>query len=197
VKLELETIEAPVTCEALGLLVRMRARSDVAETDGRLDSRDLSALSAYFRISPRRLSALLAALKDAGLVNLEPNGARDVNFTAWCATRQEREMQRTNWAERKRVQTQNRPTSHRESRQESFRNPGGVREDSFTSLSSSLARLGASRLNSPTREDAQEGLVEGQQDEGMNGTPRTMRRLADTPAGRRLQGLEDEESDEL
>src|SRR5438445_5131 len=109
VKVEAELLEAPISGEALALLLRMRRDSDQREADGYVEDRALDALMAYYGLKRRRILLLLGQLRDAGCIERVENGFKDVNFASLHRTHADREVQRQKW----RTWQQNRRSSVR------------------------------------------------------------------------------------
>jgi hypothetical protein len=116
---EVELPEAPISNEALGVLIRIRGLADRDETDGLVSDRSLRALAAFHGWNARRLGTILGELEAAGLLIRTTEGVLDRNFGAYCQTREQREAQRETWRRKKRPQLHNPPTSQGESPRES------------------------------------------------------------------------------
>lgn len=102
VPMEVEALDAAVSAEALGLLLRIRRESTQREQDGELDALAVQAVGVYSQLPKGRLAKSLAELVHAGLLEMLPGGGvRDLNYPAWNRTRAIREERREHWRERK------------------------------------------------------------------------------------------------
>lgn len=138
-KLEVELLDAPISGEALRLLLRIRRRCDQDETDGVINERSLRALAAYYELRPTRIRALLGELEAVSLLVRAPKGWKDVNFVSWMRSRAERSETRSawrRWQENHRTRIQDPPVSGPDQTPESGPESGHSRAPS---LSLSLA----------------------------------------------------------
>lgn len=100
VPLEVEALDAEVSLAALGFLACIRQDCNFRETDGFIFTRSLTAMAAFHGLRERDVSSLLNELAEAGLIEVEETGVRDLNFLAWCKSRAQRIQDRENWRDR-------------------------------------------------------------------------------------------------
>ena len=99
IALEVETVRASVSCEALGFMARIRDLIDQREGDGLIKASAVRALGVELEIETR-VPGLLQELAAAELLRKVGDGYQDVRFLVWSASRAERESSREQWRDR-------------------------------------------------------------------------------------------------
>jgi hypothetical protein len=92
-----EELDAPISGNALQLLLRIRRDADQRETDGVIATRHLDALAVAHGMGEEDKRAGPLELTRAKLVRPKRDGYLDVNFLEWCRPADKREARRAQW----------------------------------------------------------------------------------------------------